>query len=632
MIQKGGINMSVDDFIKRIEGGMPNEEDPNVKAYREAVDTQIKANEQLSKLEELNALKIEESMLSLQGFLAKEFPRILTDAVKQSKEDAETKPETKSEPSKAQKTKAEAEKEKEDAKKKKEELDIKIRDKESQVRKAEDTVGWKQGASMDVKIKKRELAELKAQRDEQAKAETAATEKSKQADTTIAEEKKAKDKAKAAQAAEEKKAKEAKVDSTLNQSQQTRAEITPTSIPAPPAPGSVQARIEQDQAENRAKIKAKEEEIKTNTKSQVQQTTQPMAQAQEVTKPQVQANNQVEKASPAKQQVFSTPREQMLAANRQRYLSDKKAKRQAYLSKLSPERREKMMTKEEKAERDSQVAKAEEAKKKAETQAQEQQATAMPIEQTKPLSGDAYSNLTPEQKSSLRELGESQKQKRAELEQKEKEGTLTHQEENWLRTDREGQRIEAKFKNRYGSTDVRDIPTQGPNSSMSTGFAAPLTLDDINKPHLPPSQPVPSNLPKPVEYNRQVQAAETGATSQAGAKPTETSAQLLSLDPTSLEGLNAFNTNFGTYVDKLVNFQFPTIPEKIEMVGNHVVDVRVSGAAAFDSLQKGMKELINKSIDEKMSEIWKQTGGALGLRPGAGKLLNPIRGRDRSLS
>ena len=422
MIQKGGVNMSVDDFIKRIEGGMPNEEDPNVKAYKEAVDTQIKANEQLSKLEELNALKIQESMLSLQGFLATELPRILTDAVAQSKADAETKPETKSEPSKAQTTKAEAEKEKEDARKKKEELDIQVRDKESEVREAEGNIGWTRGASMDFRIKKRELTELKAQRDQQVQAETAATEKSKQADAAIEEEKKVKDQAKAAQAAEEKKVKETKVSSSIEQSQRVREGMSPPSIPVSPAPGSVQAKIQQDLETIRARQKTL---------------------ATELPNPQVQTTEQ----------------------------------------------------------------------------------------------------------------------------------------------------------------------------QVSTGFAAPLTLDNINKPQ--PPQPVPSNLPKPVEYNRQVQAAETGATSQAGAKPTETSAQLLSLDPTSLEGLNTFNTNFGTYVDKLVNFQFPTIPEKIEMVGNHVVDVRVSGAAAFDSLQKGMKDLINKSIDEKMSEIWKQTGGALGLRPGA---------------
>ena len=80
--------------------------------------------------------------------------------------------------------------------------------------------------------------------------------------------------------------------------------------------------------------------------------------------------------------------------------------------------------------------------------------------------------------------------------------------------------------------------------------------------------------------------------------------------------MNSFNTNFGAYVDKLVNFQFPTIPEKIEMTGTHTVDVRVSGAAAFESLQKNIQDLINKEIDVKMAQIWKQTGGQIGQRPG----------------
>lgn len=92
MINKGGVEMTVDDFLKRIEGGV-NEEDPNVKAYREAVATQVKANEELARLNELQALRIQDSMLGLQDFLRSEFPKILTDAVKESKEAESTKPE-----------------------------------------------------------------------------------------------------------------------------------------------------------------------------------------------------------------------------------------------------------------------------------------------------------------------------------------------------------------------------------------------------------------------------------------------------------------------------------------------------------------------------------------------------------
>jgi hypothetical protein len=161
MINKGGIEMTLDDFLKRIEGGV-SEEDPNVKAYREAVATQVKANEELGRLEQLSALEIQNSMLDLQVFLATEFPKILTNAVLEAKTDSETQPETRSEESKkAEKDMAEASKQFEDAKAKKEDLATKRAKKESEVRAAQKaTEGWSwqgKGASeMDLKIKQRD--------------------------------------------------------------------------------------------------------------------------------------------------------------------------------------------------------------------------------------------------------------------------------------------------------------------------------------------------------------------------------------------------------------------------------------------------------------------------------------------
>jgi hypothetical protein len=81
-----------------------------------------------------------------------------------------------------------------------------------------------------------------------------------------------------------------------------------------------------------------------------------------------------------------------------------------------------------------------------------------------------------------------------------------------------------------------------------------------------------------------------------------------------LDGMNTIFNAFGQYVDKLANIK---LPEKIEMVGNHTVDVRVTGAAAFEALEEGIKNLINSEIDTRMSAIWNQSGGNLGMRPGA---------------
>ena len=90
----------------------------------------------------------------------------------------------------------------------------------------------------------------------------------------------------------------------------------------------------------------------------------------------------------------------------------------------------------------------------------------------------------------------------------------------------------------------------------------------------------------------------------------------VSFDQKALDGLVAFNVSFGSYVDKLIGFQFPTIPDKIEMNGKHTVDVTVSGAAAFDALQDGIKKLINTEISAKMAQIWQKSGGDLGAPEG----------------
>ena len=129
--------------------------------------------------------------------------------------------------------------------------------------------------------------------------------------------------------------------------------------------------------------------------------------------------------------------------------------------------------------------------------------------------------------------------------------------------------------------------------------------------------PVPTNLPRPVETTRQTTAVETGSNNQNKQKTTETNATMVSLSPDSLKGLQLFTDNFAKYVDKLTSFEFPTIPQTIEMVGNHVVDVRVTGAAAMESLQDGIKKMINSEIDKHMSKIWEKTGGGIPKRLGS---------------
>ena len=114
------------------------------------------------------------------------------------------------------------------------------------------------------------------------------------------------------------------------------------------------------------------------------------------------------------------------------------------------------------------------------------------------------------------------------------------------------------------------------------------------------------------QYGGAVDAGNTGA-SKGSSGPIN--GYNLTIDSDTQNALSLFNKDFNSYVDKLVNFSFPTIPDKIEMVGNHTVDVRVTGAAAFESLQEGIKKLIDTSVSEKMGQVWNQTGGQVGKAP-----------------
>lgn len=542
MIQKGGVNMTVDDFIKRIEGGV-NEEDPNVKAYREAVATQVQANEKLAKLNELQALEIQDAMIGLQAFLSTEFPKILTDAVIASRKDSETKPET---------TTSKPEKSKEQ---KQAELDIGIAG--TNIQNSKEII-----AGLDRKIKNtkdpKELKRLQAERSaeqnsmynqlgnvitargvisrEQAKA------KAKEEET------------KAAQAAEEKKTKESTVSSSIEQSQRAREGMSQPPIPAPSAPGT-QSRREANQA-RAAELRQELKDIEQRKPQSIQNTT------------------------------YTTSKSQMSEIANKPAISLEEMQKLEQLPSIA----DMQGFKEQKA---SEVAKLEKQVKIARISSRAAGPQGIKSQEYLQSKEAALASA----KGDLSQLDKSIAAKQAAEAQKKAQEEARKQAQG---------KPEAAIVSAQGNNDFYASPKTGAGSErMADQFRNSMSV-----------QPIQSNLPKPVEYTRQVQAAETGTTPSA-TKTTETSAQLITLDPASIEGLNTFNTNFGSYVDKLVNFQFPTIPEKIEMVGNHVVDVRVSGAAAFESIQKGMKDMINKAIDDKMTEIWKQTGGAIGNRPGA---------------
>jgi TP901 family phage tail tape measure protein len=78
---------------------------------------------------------------------------------------------------------------------------------------------------------------------------------------------------------------------------------------------------------------------------------------------------------------------------------------------------------------------------------------------------------------------------------------------------------------------------------------------------------------------------------------------------TFVSQLNTFGKDFNSYVTQLSTIK---IPDKIEMVGRHSVEVNVNGAAAFEAIEEGVKSLINTEIGKKMNMLWNQSGGQLG--------------------
>jgi hypothetical protein len=139
------------------------------------------------------------------------------------------------------------------------------------------------------------------------------------------------------------------------------------------------------------------------------------------------------------------------------------------------------------------------------------------------------------------------------------------------------------------------------------------------------SQPIPSTSASPERVNatapalsgpiptpvstQQISEQTGGSSIQQTPQSNSATAMMITLDPTALEAMTSFNKTFGNYVTQLANI---TLPNKIEMTGNHVVDVRISGAAAFDGLKKDFANMVQVEIGKKMSMIWQQSGGKIG--------------------
>lgn len=83
----------------------------------------------------------------------------------------------------------------------------------------------------------------------------------------------------------------------------------------------------------------------------------------------------------------------------------------------------------------------------------------------------------------------------------------------------------------------------------------------------------------------------------------------------SVQDFSSYIDSFVSYVDRLSKIELPSIPDRIDMVGTHTVDVNIRGAAAFEALEDKMQNLIQIEVGKQMDTIWQQSGGNLGRPP-----------------
>ena len=282
--------------------------------------------------------------------------------------------------------------------------------------------------------------------------------------------------------------------------------------------------------------------------------------------------------SSQKTESYTSITKKPLNAKQQAYLDAKKQRREAYLSRFRPEVRERMMTKSEKTERDSQIAQAEEAKKQAEIKAKEQQASSPPA-----VPGSAAGGVPPAPAampgvSSTGPVASSlPPDKVAQINNESCECKLL-------------QEILNQFNKAAVGTAA---PTPGPfitNSSTPTPAVRPQNLAPVS------SNPTTASAPAP-----------------------SATAQTLTIDSSSLKSLNEFNTKFNDYVSRLEKLEFKPIEHKVE-ISVQPIQVQITGAAAMEGLSKEMQRVAEAMIVPRIQalrdEISKNSNGQL-IKPTA---------------
>ena len=105
-----------------------------------------------------------------------------------------------------------------------------------------------------------------------------------------------------------------------------------------------------------------------------------------------------------------------------------------------------------------------------------------------------------------------------------------------------------------------------------------------------------------------------GSTGLPSGGPTGDGGFQIQLDPNAQTLVTSLQETFGTfntYIDKLATVA-ATIPSQIELTGSYVLDVQISGAAAFEALDKRMKELAIALVEPKLNALRDEVSSATG--------------------
>jgi hypothetical protein len=560
-----GKDITLDELEKRIAGGV-DETDPNVLAFREASEVQAKANEALGKLNMEQAFIIQDAMLRLEFFLSSEFPQILSNAVTDAETDAQTKPEVKAEekPSGPSVAEQNVTRGQEMVKSGKERL---------RAANAEfEALPWYERGQENV-------GRLNTQINK-AKEDIATGEALVQTNKPLAEKDAAARAAEASFAASRRSLEEA--ENKAKQTEENKAK----------AQEAIDRAKETREGGRPVMVRGAGQQVGAYTggRTPEQRQAQAAQRQQEIATQTYGANKPPIQAPPA-------PGTQQAAAQIAATSVDPMVEGIIKAKSVEPLGNIKR-AESEKTNKESEIAKLE-ARARAERLAAKTAGTYDGATQSETALATAQQDLA-----SINEQIAAEKQRLAAI--------------------AESAKLEAQGT--QSPTGVANIPGQATPEQQAAAanaiagtpsFKGGYVSDEdravaANFPTTIPTAPVPVTMPSQVSYTNQ-QATPTTAPNLEEQKAAV--AQALTIDSASIEALNNFNTTFGSYVDKLVTFEFPTIPDVIEMKGNHVVDVRISGAAAFEGLKKDFEIMMQKEIKKAMGRIWGQSNGQMGERP-----------------